>query len=228
MNLGELRALVRLTLASTAAWPNATVDQWIAQAVHLYSAHFPRRWRATIELADDTYAYALPGGFGIQAVLSVECPAGEDPPRLLRFVSEYDGAFISGDDVYALRGMAAGDTSDDAAQIVFAQAGVTGETAVVEYLGPHLAPAVGVDASEISVPVQHIEALTAYVAFAAQYELQSDEAVVVDASTVVLSQLGQEARRAWDRYKDVMDRLVWLGGGTINDVPQPVWGDIGL
>ncbi len=134
MNLGELRALVRLTLASAAAWPDATLDGWIGQGIRLYGAHF-------------------------------------------------------------------------------------GEVAV---------PAAGDDTAAVGVPESHIEAITAYVAFAAQYELQADEAVVVDASTVVLSQLGQEARRAWERYKDVMDRLVWLGGGTIVDVPQPNWGDIGL
>ncbi len=38
---------------------------------------------------------------------------------------------------------------------------------------------------------------SAYVAFAAQYEAAGGEAVVVDASTVVLSQAGQEARQAW-------------------------------
>ncbi len=134
MNLGELRALVRLTLASTAAWPDATLDGWIGQGIRLYGAHF-------------------------------------------------------------------------------------GEVAV---------PVAGDDDVEIGVPAIHLEAIVAYADFAAHRELEADEAVVVDASTVVLSQLGQEARRAWERYKDVMDRLVWLGGGTLVDVPQPNWGDIGL
>ena len=48
-----------------------------------------------------------------------------------------------------------------------------------------------------------------------------------DGSTIVLAQLGEESRRAWNRYKEVMDRLAWLGGPQLGG-PQPCWGRLGL
>lgn len=147
MTLGELRALVRVTLASVAAWPDDTLDRWIGAAVRLYSAHCPR-------------------------------------------------------------------------QVTNAETG-----AVSWEL--HALPDVGDDDAALTVPEQHIEALTAYTEFAAHYELESDEACVADGSTIVLAQLGEESRRAWNRYKEVMDRLVWLGPVGVG-ASQPVWAAYGL
>ena len=92
---------------------------------------------------------------------------------------------------------------------------------------PHPVPEVGADTAVITVPVQHVEALTAYVEFAAHYELETDEALTTDGSTIELAQLGEESRRAWNRYKEVMDRLVWLGAPQVAG-PQPCWGRYGL
>lgn len=225
MTLAELRALLRLTLASAAAWPDATLDRWIGAAIRLYSAHFPRRLRAEVALATGTQAYAISGGLDAWGVISVQYPASEVPARFLRQVLESSPAFGAGGQCYALRGVGSDDTSS-VGVIVFAETVATGETAIVEYWGPHPVPAAGVDAAVITVPDQHIEALSAYVEFAAHYELETDEAVAADGTTIVLAQLGEESRRAWVRYKETMDRLAWLGGGVAG--PQPAWGGIGL
>jgi len=229
MNLGEVRALCRLTLADATKWPDASLDHWIRAAIRLYSAHFPRPWRGEIELVTGTQAYSVPGGLDVSAVLSVEYPAGESPPRFLRCVPEASALFAAAGQAYALRGVDEDSTAAEVGRIVFAETVATGETAIVEYLGPHALPAVGTDADVITVPAQHSEAITAFVAFAALYELDMDEAVAVDDSSIVLSQLGQEARRAWLRYKEVMDRLVWLPTAALQPASgQPAWGDIGL
>ncbi len=163
-------------------------------------------------------------------MISVEYPAaasaGQAPPRFLRCVPEWADSFARGEPCYAVRGVT-GDETDAARQIVFAEPVAGGEIAVVAYWGPHPLPEVGADAAPITVPLQHLEAITAYVEFAAHYELETDEALVADGSTIVLAQLGEESRRAWNRYKEVMDRLAWLGGSGASPF-EPCWGGFGL
>jgi hypothetical protein len=226
MNLGELRALLRGTLASEASWPDGTLDRWVAAAVRLYSAHFPRRVRAVVALSAGTQAYAIPGGVSAGGVISVEHPAGEVPPQFLRCVAEWSDLFGTGAPCYAVRGVA-DDDATATGYIVFAETVSDGETAVIETWAPHPEPEVADDAAVLTVPAQHMEALTSYVEFAAHYELETDEAVVADGSTIVLAQLGEESRRAWNRYKEVMDRLAWLGGAQ-GLAAEPCWSSYGL
>jgi hypothetical protein len=65
-----------------------------------------------------------------------------------------------------------------------------------------------IDEDVVDVPETHLEAVTAYVDFAATREMQVDEAVAGDGSSLMLGQLSEQGRRAWNRYKDVMDQLV--------------------
>lgn len=228
MTLAELRALLRLTLASVAAWPDAKLDGWTVQAIQLYSAHFPRRWRHTLDLITGQQAYDLPGEHGLVRLLSVEYPAGQAPPEFLIFAQPWSPAFGASGSVYALQGLS--DTNGDAGvgQMLFAPAVTTGEQAVIEYLGAQDEPAIGEDAAVITVPRAHVQAITAFVEFAAHYELESDEAVTVESSSVVLAQLGEESRKSWNRYKDVMDRLTWLSDGGPLGSSVVTWGDLGL
>jgi hypothetical protein len=226
--LTTLRAALRLALPDTSGWPNATLDAWIADALRFYSVEFPRRWRYTLTLTTGTQAYALPGGHGLLGVEAVEYPAGQSPPEFVQQVEERSEAFGSGADVYAIRGIA--DTtaieSDTAAgTIVFAETVATGETAVLTYLGQHPIPAAGDDDAQITVPQAHWEALFAFVDFRAHWELETDEALEVSTVSIVLAQLGQEARRAWLRYKEVIDRIRSL---TSTPSQTVAWRDIGL
>ena len=229
MTLAELRALCRLSLADTTDWPNATIDAWIAAGIRLYSAHFPRHLRAAVDLVVPLVYYVLPGGYEHVALLSVEYPAGEDPARFCRLVAEWSAEFASGGDYYALRGVNMTDgVAANVGQFVLAKTPELGDTCYVEYLAGHTVPAAGSDATVLTVPAQHIEAIVSFVEFCALHELEADEASVIDATSIVLSQLGQEARRAWLRYKEVMDRLLWLSPGPATAQGPIVWGDIGL
>ncbi len=229
MTLAELRALCRLSLADTTDWPNATIDAWIIAGIRLYSAHFPRRVYAEVMLFMPSVRYlSLPGGYDIQAILSVEYPAGESPRRYCKLVAEGSAEFASGGDYYALAGEDVTGLVGHAGQLALAKEVETGDTCFVEYLTSHVLPAVGGDATALSVPAHHVEAITSFVEFCALHELETDEASVIDATTIVLSQLGQEARRAWLRYKEVMDRLLWLSVGPVTGQGAIVWGDIGL
>jgi hypothetical protein len=69
-------------------------------------------------------------------------------------------------------------------------------------------PAPVLDTDVIAVPAMHLEAITAYVEFAALKALQVAESIDTDGSSLALGQLSDQARRAWLRYKDVIDQLV--------------------
>lgn len=129
MTRGELRGLIRLTVASVERWPDATLDAWIAAGLRLYGAHFGER--------------ALPAG----------------------------------------------------------------------------------DADPVDVPETHLEALTAYVDFAAARELQMEAAAQADPATIAVASLGDQARRAWSRYKDVIDQLIAMAAGAAEAVS---WAEYGL
>lgn len=209
--LADLRAQIRLLLASATDWPDATLDGYIADAVRFHSGQFPRRWRYSLSLTTGTQAYVLPGKHAIQSIRSVEYPTGEDPQIFLDAVEEWDDAFQDEEEVYALRGIldtTAIESDTDAAQIVFAETVTTGETAIIEYMGAHTIPTAADDDAQITVPTSQWEALIAFVDFRAHWELEADLACTVSNVSIVLGQLGQEARYAWNRYKEIMNALV--------------------
>ena len=74
--LSDLRASVRLVLASATDWPDATLDGFIQDAIRFHSNYFPKRWRHTLTLATGTQAYDLPAEHGLKSIISVEYPAG--------------------------------------------------------------------------------------------------------------------------------------------------------
>jgi hypothetical protein len=227
--LADLRTSIRKTLTNSTAWPDATLDAWIQDAIRFYSVEFPRTWRKTQTLTTGQQAYALPGGHGFMAVLSVEYPSGQTPLEFVQQVAEDSAQFASGGDYYALRGVAdnISDQKDDTAAgyIVFAETVTTGESAILTYKGAHPLPTVADDDAQITVPIAHWEALYAFIDFRAHWELETDEALSVSTVSIVLAQLGQEARRAWTRYKETIDRIRTLTGTPARLVS---WKSIGL
>lgn len=227
--LATLRASVRLVLAGDTDWPDASLNDWIRDAIRLYSQTYPRMRLYSLSLTTGTQAYALPGAHDISGIVSVEYPAGQTPKQwLLRAGSERDAEFASGLDVYALRAPAdtVATTADTTpAWIVFAPTVTTGETATIQYMTAHASPTSDTDV--ITVPGPHHEAITAYCRFRSFTELESDQAITVDTTNVsiVLAQLGQAARAAWRAYQQVMASLMPYGpdqGGVAVD-----WQDIG-
>jgi hypothetical protein len=217
--LGELRQQIRLLLASSADWTNANLDVFIQDAIRFYSAQMPLRARYSLSLTTDTQAYDLPGGHGFLGILSVEYPTGQSPQSFLREVNEWDDAFQDEEDVYCIRGIDDQTAIEDYSaigQIVFAETVATGETAIIEYHAVHQVPLGQDDDAYITVPVAHWEALIAFVDFRCHWELESDLAATVTNVSIVLAQLGQEGRRAWNRYKEIMNVLVMGASRSVN------------
>lgn len=228
--LAELRERVRAALPSLFAWPDATLDGWIADAIRDYSSRLPRLWRYTLTLTTGIQAYSLPNDKGLLALGSVEYPAGEDPPEFVNLVSEWSTAFQNGDDVYALRGIADTTTieSDTApGKIVFAETVTTGETAILSYYGLHTTPTVGDDDAQISVPRAHWRALIVFCVAMAWDDLALSEGLTVGSEARPLAEMAKRAEMAWNRYEQMIGQLLTTTKLTPTSASLS-WGDIGL
>ena len=81
------------------------------------------------------------------------------------------------------------------------------------------------DDDVLTVPDSHMEAIIAFVDFRAHWERESNETYSASSSSLILSQLGENGRRAWNRYREIVRTLAPVGGWQIE---TPSWGDIGL
>ena len=199
---------------------------FINDAIRAYSNEKPRRLRHSLALITGTQAYDLPRGRGFMRLLAVEYRAGEHPPIYLAQVEEWDPSFGGAGQVYALRAAADDiDADDDSvlASIVFAEPVTTGETAVLTYEAVH--DAVSDDNDVLTVPEAHLEAIIAFVDFRAHWERESTETYTGSSSSLILSQLGENGRRAWNRYKEILASQTPVGGWRVEN---PSWGDWGL
>ena len=208
--LADLRSSIRKVLASTSDWTDGVLDVYIQDAIRFHSNYFPKRWRYTLTLTTGTQAYDLPWNLGFKAIVAVEYPTGETPQSYLQQANEWDAVFQNAGNVYAIIGLddsTAVASMDAAGQIRFAETVTTAETAVIAYTGDHAVPVAGDDDAYITVPTREWEALVAFVEFRSHWELETDEAVSVTNVSIIMGQLGQEARMAWNRYKEVLTAL---------------------
>ena len=203
--LADLRNACRLTCPDGDAWPDASIDQWIIEGIKLYSAQFPRPRAYEFTLTTGTQSYALP--VDCTAVLLVEYPTAQDPRRFLTQVNLTAARYCHSDPVYALEAVPTDELTDAPLYITFAETVATGESARVTYLGAWELPQVSDDAALITVPVQHHEIIQAFVEYRGHWMLEAQAAVNTDNTSLTLSELGQNARRAWNRYKEITARL---------------------
>lgn len=227
--LSALRAQCRVLLPSTTIWPDATLDRFIQDAIRAYSSEFPRQWRYTLNLTTGTQEYDLPGEHGFLGIVSVEYSVGEDPRRYLFLADERDGFFRAGGEAYALR-LGVADTisataDDTVGTILFAKTVTTGESAALVYLGLHHVPAVAANTDIITVPDVHHEALIAFVDFRCHWQLEVGEAAAPNEASIILSVLGLNGRRAWQRWREIM---VVLRPVEASQSGRIEWGGVGL
>jgi hypothetical protein len=216
--LADLRAACRLTCPDGDSWPDSSLDQWIVEGIKLYSAMFPRVRVHQIALATGTQSYSLPAD--CTQVLWVEYPTSASPRTILTQVNLGSRRFAEAGAVYALEAIQTDDLNEAQGRITFAQTVATGEYALLTYHGAWEWPQVSDDAALITIPQPHHECIIAFVEYRCHWMLEANTAVDSDNTSLTLSELGQNARRAWNRYKEVTARLQApppLSG------PNPTW-----
>jgi hypothetical protein len=104
----------------------------------------------------------------------------------------------------------------------------TGQQALLHTLSVHPVPPPGDDAFVLTVPPAHWEALIAFVDFRCHWELEVDEAYTTVGVALTLSMLGENGRRAWNRWREILDRYHRWAVPLHPGAARLAWGDLGL
>ncbi len=158
--LGEFREVSVYAEVDKSRWIEPTVNAWIRDAIRDYSIHFPMfvdtdDESTNITCVDDQQEYGLSSFTGIQTVLAVEYPEGNDPPDLLERREQDDPRGFEGLEVYAVRGFEKPDT------LRLGEEPSSTEEIRLTYLADHTAP--GTDIITLTVPDRHLDVLVLFV-----------------------------------------------------------------
>ena len=202
---------LREALSDTVAWPDATLNLWIEQAVIDYSQYFPFETYGQQDINSVTRQFSGEGGWAgsgtVLGVTRVEYPADQDPPRYLLFKPETSEDFLDGP-YYDIK---------ENWQIVIGETPTIGEVIRVRYITHHLRPAL--DGTTLSVPNAHLEALRLFVIWQAAKELELNEAANPDRTSIYLSLIGTSAMRAERTYKAKIRELQAIPGKGVYGGP---------
>jgi hypothetical protein len=159
----ELRTLCRRRLGDLTVpykFSDEQLNQWINDAIADYSLHFPRTETTILSCSDDDRTYDLPAN--CTAILSVEYPAGEDPPRYL-YQREYTHpGFWQSEDFYAF---VSTNQDNDYPELWISEKPSTGESITVIYHALH--DFLDDDDTDLNtVPEHHLERIVPFVRLA--------------------------------------------------------------
>jgi hypothetical protein len=198
---GELINDVRAALGDGAPWSDAELLGFLAEGVREYSQHRPRLGQASLTAEAGAVRYALPGD--ATAVLSVEYPAGAEPPSYIMRLGHKSRRFTDGRhyDVVWTRDLS------DPPRLLLSFEPEDEETIAVRYVRPHDSDLSA--GSNLTVPAEHHHVLLAYVLFAAARQLQSrEQAAPTNNSGLLMSQLASNARRLELAYLQALNRIL--------------------
>jgi hypothetical protein len=211
--LSEIADRAQNVLADSAAgtWPQATVEEWIKDAIKEYSASFPRQLGDTISTTADTHSYSLPSDF-LEMVL-VEYPTDEDPPEYLNRLNRRDPRFWASDDFYDLEHKR--DALTDGKIWISDDPDGT-ETITLTYLGHHDYSLASNDS--ITIPAEHEHLLILWVVWRAHQEREADELQNPDTTIRMLHQMKLATEAAERAYYKALNEAKGArsdGGWTV-------------
>ncbi|MFC2025850.1 hypothetical protein ACFLUC_01510 [Chloroflexota bacterium] len=214
--LADLRTLCRRRLGdltSLYAFTDDQINQWINDAIAEYSIHFPLRKSTTITCADNDRQYNI-SVTGIQSVISVEYPTGEDPPIYLTPRPYTHKNFWSkdlgkNDSFYTFI-----QEGDGTSQIWISEKPAANEEIKIWYSGKHdyLTPG---SEDETTVPERHYELLVLFVMWAAWQELAAQEGASPDPTNLFSSTFQVNAYRAERAYRKHLNLSIAAESETV-------------
>ena len=199
----DLRNLCRRRLGDTSSpysWSDLQLNQWINDAIAEHSIHFPRKLNETINCATDDREYDLPVGF--MAPISVEYPAGEDPPEYLTRRAYTQPGFWESSGYYDIVNR---DDKTNVNEIWISQGHhgsdgpTTGEDIEVIYSGEH--DLLDDDTDLFTVIDRHLELIVLFVRWTAYQELATEESSNPDPTSLQSGTLELNAFRAKREYR---------------------------
>ena len=189
----QMLAIVRQTLADAAQWPDATLNAWIADAIRDYSAFFPY-------VVEKIYTFTSAArSFTISAltptpveVLRVEFPYGEEPRRYLSQLPMSSPRFWDGP-YYEVRGVPPN-------ELYIGEEAQVDDRIGVRYNAVHSAPSS--DASVLTLPDRHLEAIRLFCLWKAAEEIFMAEEIDPDTREFLVSQMGLNVIRCERVYRN--------------------------
>lgn len=204
------RIQVFLNDEGDATWDTEMIATFLNDAIRDYSQHFPRIKSQTINMATDDQDYDLPVDY--LGVLSVEYPAGEDPPEYLVRKNYTDPGFWDCDDYYDIINSADDNNPDE---LWISAEPTTGETAVVLYNAYHQLiadPTTPTETNTVREIHQHI--LVLHVQWKASIHLMNAEQQnPTSNSSLLMAQLAQNARRNELSYHTALQQALYADEG---------------
>jgi hypothetical protein len=201
------RCQINLSDSGAATWPQATVEQWVNDAIRDYSNHFPRYRSDTLETVADDRTYDLPADF--MNMIYVEYPTGQSPPEYLSRMNHQHPEFWNEDYWYdIIRHEDVGDVDE----LWISKKPSAGQTITFIYRAWHdFALA---NSGTITVPAVHENILMAFVYWTAQKELLAAESQSPTSnSSLIMAQLASNADRSKRAYSQIIAQAQHAQGG---------------
>jgi hypothetical protein len=192
------RAQTAMNDAAAGTWPQATIEEWLNEAIRDYSLHFPRLQSTTLNCVAGQHNYTLPADF--LAVHLVEYPVGEDPPEYLARGSRARQDFWDAEGYYDVE--VSGEAT--AGTLWISEDPTVGETIELSYLATH-DHALAANGT-LTVPGHHEHLLILFVVWRAWTERQATEQADPDHTSTVLD----AHRRSTDSAEAIYRRAVKL------------------
>ncbi len=192
----DLRALIRVVLPDVTEWPDASLNQWITDAVRDYSIYFPRK----VELIDDcvagqrSYTVSTPAVF--QGVVSVEYPYGQTPVRFLKRKNYQEPGFEGGP-YY--------DVILESGTIWIGETPTAAQDYRCVYLANHTPPAL--DTTALTMPDSHVDALKLYAVWMAALEVETSLLPSPTIDVYLITQLKNNVSMAERAYRAKINDL---------------------
>jgi hypothetical protein len=190
--------------AGNATFSAADIELWCRDAIGDYAQHFRIRKSASVAMAAGDHDYTLNVDDFLD-VLTVEYPTGQDPPRYLK------RRYFLRDDFYRSGGFYDIDPNRDETSgptLYLSDSPAAGQSARILYSARLEPPAL--TTGVVPVPEEHEPLLRSYVVWRALKQLQhAEEAAPTSSSSLLMSQLAQNADRARRAYIDSLARAVF-------------------
>ena len=220
---GDLVDLIELALSdsSNATFAEATVQDWLEEAIRAYSAHFPRVQSSTLNCSAGVHYYTVSDD--TIDLVKVEYPKGEDPPEFLKPLTRKSPNFWDSDDYYDFEP----DYEGEGTLWISASPAAT-DTIEVTYLAHH-ATSYAQDSSYITVPEEHVPILVAYCVWKGFQEVLAAEQQSPDTTIHLIRDMTQQVQAAYAQYERLLDRAKETAGrsaitqGWIMDDYDPIY-----
>ena len=193
--------------SGNATWAAADIEQWCRDAIADYSEYFPRILTDGISTTADDRSYDLNADF--IAAVSVEYPTGQEPARYLKRRPYIQPDFWIEDGYYDVVGR---QDDTDLNELYISTKPAASETITVLYQALHDN---GMATSgTLTVPGRHHHLLRAYVRWkATEQRAAAEEASPTSNSSLLMSQLQNNARRWKGEYLNGLAKAIQVGQG---------------